>query len=43
MTTTSAPPIPGRQAARTYHLISADSHVNEPPDVWIRSDADLPP
>jgi predicted TIM-barrel fold metal-dependent hydrolase len=34
MTTTSAPPIPGRRAARTYHLISADSHVNEPPDVW---------
>jgi predicted TIM-barrel fold metal-dependent hydrolase len=34
MTSTSAPPIPGRQTARTYHLISADSHVNEPPDVW---------
>ena len=20
--------------ARTYNLISADSHINEPPDLW---------
>lgn len=35
MTTTVAPP-PARvgQSVRTYHLISADSHVNEPPDLW---------
>ena len=25
----------GPKRPRTYHLISADSHVNEPPDVWV--------
>ena len=27
--------MPTLQAVRTYHLISADSHVNEPPDLWV--------
>src|ERR1035438_9422172 len=36
MTSTTAPPEPAAAPARrTYHLVSADSHVNEPPDLWI--------
>ena len=36
---TIAEPFPGTRAplsggARTYHLISADSHINEPGDLW---------
>src|ERR1051325_8449553 len=36
MTSTITPAEPASQgAARHYHLISADSHVNEPPGLWV--------
>ena len=35
MTTSSARPgAAPKRAGRAYHLVSADSHVNEPPDLW---------
>ncbi len=35
MTLTRADPITEPKTDRVYHLISADSHVNEPPSLWV--------
>src|SRR5204862_7037073 len=32
---TKAAPLRGRYAMAQYRLISADSHVSEPPDLWV--------
>jgi predicted TIM-barrel fold metal-dependent hydrolase len=34
MTTIQTDPLIDRKTGRVYHLISADSHINEPPDLW---------